>query len=105
MELFRYVSYLNNEKAKVQQFFSGFPLEFRGRIEYDEARSLEEVIGKIKNCYEQSKHKNESQHGWKGKDKGRGKWHPKRKKPQHADEKENVAPQKRFNVVRHGHEW
>ena len=32
----------------------GFPLAFRGQIEYDELRSLEEVIGKLKHYYKQS---------------------------------------------------
>ena len=42
--------YLTDEKTKVQRFFSGFPLAFRDQIEYDEPRSLEEVIGKMKHC-------------------------------------------------------
>ena len=74
LELLRYVLYIIDEKAKVQIFVIGFPLAFRDWFEYDEPRSLEEVIGKLKHCYEHSKHKNESQQGWKGKDKGRGKW-------------------------------
>ena len=60
LELLRYVLYLTDEKAKVQIFFSGFSLEFRDRIEEDEPRSLEEVIGKLKHYFEQSKHKKES---------------------------------------------
>lgn len=48
MELLRYVPYLKDEKAKVWGFFSGFPLVFRDQIEYDEPRSLEEVIGILK---------------------------------------------------------
>ena len=60
LELLRYVLYLKYEKAKVQRFVSGFPLAFRDRIEYDEPRSLEEVIEKLKHCYEKSKRKNES---------------------------------------------
>lgn len=47
MELIRYASYLTNEKAKAQRFFSGLPLAFRYRIEYDEPWSLEEAIGKL----------------------------------------------------------
>ena len=35
MELLRYVPYLKDEKAKVQRFVSGLPLEFRDWIEYD----------------------------------------------------------------------
>jgi len=100
LELLRYMSYLTNEKAKVQIFVSGFPLVFKDQIEYDEPRSLEEVIGKLKHFYDKSKCKNESQHGWKGKDKGRGKWQPKKTRPQHEDGKENVAPQKIFNAAR-----
>eukprot|EP00253_Pinus_taeda_P006366 PITA_06366 len=103
LELLRYVLYLTYEKAKVQRFVSGVPLAFRDGIEYDEPRSLEEFIGKLKHCYEQSKRKNESQHGWKGKYKGRGKWRPNRTRPQHADGEENVAPQKRFNAARQGY--
>jgi len=74
LELLRYAMYLTDEKVKVQIFVSGFPLKFRDQIEYDEPRLLEEVIGKLKHFYEQSKCKNESQHGWKGRDKGKGKW-------------------------------
>ena len=62
---------------------SGFLLEFRDQIQYDEPLSLEEVIGKLKHCYEHSKRKNESQQGWKGKDKDKvqGKWQLKRERP------------------------
>lgn len=52
MELLRYVSYLADEKDKVQIFVSGLSLSFRDRIEYDEPRSLDEVIGKLKHFYE-----------------------------------------------------
>eukprot|EP00253_Pinus_taeda_P019959 PITA_19959 len=104
LELLRYVPYLTNEKTIGQRFVSGFPLTFRDRIEYAKPRSLEEVIGKLKHCYEKSKRKNESQQGWKGKAKGKGKWQPKRERLQYANEKENVAPQKRFNATRQGHE-
>jgi len=48
LELLRYVPYITDEKAKVERFVSGFPLAFRDQIEYDEPRSLEEVIGKLK---------------------------------------------------------
>ena len=52
LELLRYVPYLTDEKAKVQRFFIGFPLAFRDRIEYDVPQSHDEVIGKLKHCYE-----------------------------------------------------
>lgn len=44
-----------------------FAVRIRDHIEYDEPRSLKKVIGKLKHFYEQSKRKNESQKGWKGK--------------------------------------
>ena len=88
MELLRYVPYLTDEKANVQIFSSGFPLAFRDWIEYDEPLSLEEVIGKLINFYEQSNSFNEYQHGWKGRDKGKGKWQPKKIRPLHAYEKD-----------------
>ena len=103
LELLRYVSYLKDEKAKVHPFVSWFPLEFGDRIGYNEPWSLQEVIGKLNHCYEQSKHKNESQQGWKGKNKCKGKWKLKIEMPQNVDKKENVAPQKRFNAARQGH--
>lgn len=60
LELLRYALYLKDEKVKVHIFFSGFSLAFRDQIEYDEPHSLEEIIGKWKHCYEQSKHKTKS---------------------------------------------
>ena len=92
----RYASYLNDEKSKVQIFLDGLPLEFKYWIEYDEPQSLEEFIGKLKHCYE-PKHKIESQQGWKWKDKTKGKWQPKRTRPQDASEKENIVSYNKFN--------
>lgn len=60
LELLKYVSYLIDEKAKVQQFVSGLPLAVRDLIKYDEPRSPKEVIGKLKHFYRQSKCNNES---------------------------------------------
>lgn len=59
LELLTYVPYLIYEKAKVQIFFSSFPLAFRDRIEYDEVRSVDEIIRKMEHFYEQSKRNNE----------------------------------------------
>ena len=105
LDLLRYPLCIADEKAKFQWFSNGFLLVFRDRIEYDEPRSLEEVIYKLKHCYEQSKCKNEYQQEWKGKYKGKGKWKPKRTSPQHANEKENVTLQKRFNAAKSKQEW
>lgn len=53
LELLRYVLYLKDEKTKVQRFISGIPLEFKDQIKYNEHELTEEVIGKLKHCYEQ----------------------------------------------------
>ena len=55
MELLRYVHYLKEEKAKIQRFTSGLPMELKGMIEFDEPSSLEEAIQKLKHYYEQLK--------------------------------------------------
>jgi len=41
LDLLRYVPYLKDEMTKFQRFFSGLPLTFRDRIEYDEPWSPE----------------------------------------------------------------
>ena len=60
LELLSYVSYLKDEKTKVQRFISGLPSKFNYSIEYDEPWSLEEVIRKLQHCSKQSKCKTES---------------------------------------------
>ena len=44
LELLRYVSYMKDEKVKVQHFLSGFPQSYKDRIEFYEPRTLEEAI-------------------------------------------------------------
>jgi len=74
MDLFRYVPYLKGDKTKVQRFISGFLITFKDRIEYDETWSLEEVIGKLKHCYEHYKCKSKFKQAWKSNDNKKGKW-------------------------------
>lgn len=52
MELLRYVPYLKEEKDKVQRFISGLLVAYKDQIEFDDPRSLEESIQKLKNYYE-----------------------------------------------------
>ena len=52
--------YLKEEKAKIQQFINGLSIKFKDMIEFDEPRSLEEAIWKLKHCYEQSKRRSET---------------------------------------------
>ena len=60
LKLLRYMPYLKEEKAKIQRIISGLLIAFKDRIEFNEPRSLEEAIQKLKNCYEQSRHRYET---------------------------------------------
>jgi len=72
LEMLKYVPYLKDEMAKVQRFVNGFPLSFKNWIKYDEPQSLEEVIERLKHCYEHSKCNFEPKSDWKGNDKTKG---------------------------------
>jgi hypothetical protein len=55
LELLRYVSYIKDEKEKIQRFLSGFPTFYKDKIQFDEPKTLEETIRKAKYLYDQSK--------------------------------------------------
>eukprot|EP00253_Pinus_taeda_P012641 PITA_12641 len=57
--LLRYVPYIREEKAKVQRFVSSLPPYMRERIEFDNPKSMDEVIRKARICYQQSRQKGE----------------------------------------------
>jgi len=102
LELLRYAPYLKEEKAKIQRFARGLPMAFKDRIELDEPRSLEEVIRKLDNFFEQSKHIYETKPDRKGNANNKEKWDKKQVRPQDYGNNENVAPPKRFNVYDRG---
>eukprot|EP00253_Pinus_taeda_P016981 PITA_16981 len=58
--LLRYVPYIREEKAKVQRFVSSLPPYMRERIEFDNPKSMDEVIRKARICYQQSRQKGET---------------------------------------------
>eukprot|EP00253_Pinus_taeda_P013893 PITA_13893 len=58
--LLRYVPYIREEKAKVQRFVSNLPPYMRERIEFDNPKSMDEVIRKVRIYYQQSKQKGEA---------------------------------------------
>lgn len=49
--LLRYVPYVREEKAKVQRFVNSLPLYMRERIEFENPRTMDEVIHKARICY------------------------------------------------------
>lgn len=74
MEFLRFMTYLKDEKTKFQRLISGLPLTFKDWIEYDEPRSLEEVIWKLKHVMSSRSVKFEPKCDWKGNEKAKGKW-------------------------------
>ena len=59
---------------KVPRFITGFPVAFKDSIEFDELRSLEVAIQRLKHCYDQSNRISETKKDWRGNAKNKGKW-------------------------------
>ena len=66
ISLLRYVTYIVDEKTKVQRFLSYLPYHIKDRIEYGNPKNLEEAMRKANFCYEQNQ-KKESMANWKAK--------------------------------------
>jgi hypothetical protein len=67
LELLRYVPYIKAEKEKVQRFINGLPKDYRNKIEFDEAKTLEGTIRRARYCHEQFGHRKEPREAWKPK--------------------------------------
>jgi hypothetical protein len=52
LEMLRYVSFIIDEKVKIQRFLSGLPSFYKDKIQFDEPKNLEEAIRKTKYFYE-----------------------------------------------------
>ena len=64
LSLLRYVPYITYEKPKIQHFRSCFLIMFKERIEYHNAKMLEERMREANFCYDQNKNKRESVPIW-----------------------------------------
>ena len=53
LELLRFVSYIKEEKVKVQWFLSCLPESYKYRIEFDNPKTLDEVLRKERLYFEQ----------------------------------------------------
>jgi len=67
LSLLRYVSYIVDEKPKIQCFLSCLPLKYKEIIEYDNPKTLEEIMRKANFCYDQNKNRKDNVPNWKGK--------------------------------------
>ena len=65
LDLLRFVPYIKEEKVKVQRFLSCLPQAYKDRIEFDNPKSLDEVLRKSRLCYEQYKLRGDLTKTWK----------------------------------------
>jgi hypothetical protein len=56
-KLLRYVSFIKDDKVKIQKFLSRLSSFYRDKIQFDEPRNLEESIRKTKYLYEKNREK------------------------------------------------
>ena len=59
LDMLRLVPYIKEEKVKVQRFLSYLPQDYKDRIEFDNPKTLDEVLRKARLCYEQYKQRND----------------------------------------------
>ena len=52
LDLLRFVPYIKEEKVKVQSFLSCKPQAYKDIIEFDNLKTLDEVLRKARLCFE-----------------------------------------------------
>jgi hypothetical protein len=57
LELLKYVSFIKDETIKIQRYLSGLPPSIEDKIQYDDPKTMEEMIRRVKFLYEQTKRK------------------------------------------------
>ena len=67
LDMLQFVPYIKEEKVKVQQFLSCLPQSYKDRIEFDNPKTLNEVLRKARLCFEQYKQRNDIFKEWKDK--------------------------------------
>jgi hypothetical protein len=53
LELLKYVPFIKDEAVKIQRYLSGLPPSMSDKIQYDDPKTMEETIRKVKCSYEQ----------------------------------------------------
>jgi hypothetical protein len=53
LELLKYVSFIMDEIVNIQRYLSGFPSFISDKIQYDDPKTLEETIRRVKFLYDQ----------------------------------------------------
>jgi hypothetical protein len=57
LELLKYVPFMKDEAVNIQRYLSGLPLSMRDKIQYDDPKTMEETIRRVKCLYEQHRRK------------------------------------------------
>jgi hypothetical protein len=70
-ELFKYVGFIKDEKAKIQRFLSGLPSLYSDKIHCDNPKTLEEAIRRSNNLYKHNRGRPYFQKYWNDKMKGK----------------------------------
>ena len=65
--LMRCVPYIWEEREKVQRFISNLPLFMKEHLEFDNPKTMDEVIRKPHLCYQQNRQKRDGGKRWNGK--------------------------------------
>jgi hypothetical protein len=81
LELLKYVSFIKDEKVKIQRYLSGLPPFISDSIQYDDPKTLEEGIRRDKCLYEQHKGKSSYKRSWEDKKKSKMEQRKKGTKP------------------------
>jgi hypothetical protein len=55
LKILKYVTFIKDEKVKIQRYMSGFPSFISKTIQYDEPKTLEETIRCTKCLYDHQK--------------------------------------------------
>ena len=65
LDLLRFVPYIKEEKVKVQRFLCCLSQDYKDRIKFDNPKTLDEVLGKARLCYEYYKEWNDTSRTWR----------------------------------------
>jgi hypothetical protein len=64
LELLKYVPFMKDEAVNIQRYPSGLPPSMRDKIQYDDPKTMEETIRRVKCLYEQQGERPILQKAW-----------------------------------------
>jgi hypothetical protein len=69
LELLKYVPFIKDETIKIQRYLSGLPSSICDKISYDDLKTMEETIRRVKFLYDQQGEKPTFRKAWENKKK------------------------------------